>query len=225
MILTQHGINSISLGGGDEPTEVEIGGKTYPVVKIGNQYWMAENLDYQFDGCAIAPTSKPYTAGAWYWQNDESTYGYGGKKYGLMYNGHAMMALVNNKDTLIPGWHVPTQSDFDELVTTAGGTNSAGIALKSTDYWTSSTMSGGGNGTDAFGFNGLPTGYVYWSSSTTVAFSSEFKYAYFWSSTKRSASFSYTYYMKLTYWTGECTTSSEAYFPDYGIPIRLVKDT
>lgn len=68
MILTQHGINSIPLGGGDEPTEVEIGGKTYPVVKIGNQYWMAENLDYQFDGCAIAPTSKPYTAGAWYWK-------------------------------------------------------------------------------------------------------------------------------------------------------------
>lgn len=26
--------------------KVYIGSKIYPVVKIGNQYWLAENLDY-----------------------------------------------------------------------------------------------------------------------------------------------------------------------------------
>lgn len=40
MILT-HGANSLARGGGDF---VEIGGRKYPVVKIGNQLWMAEDL-------------------------------------------------------------------------------------------------------------------------------------------------------------------------------------
>jgi hypothetical protein len=45
---------------------VKIGGRKYPVVKIGNQLWMAENLDWKFNGCDIAPAGSPSTPSAWY---------------------------------------------------------------------------------------------------------------------------------------------------------------
>ena len=134
------------------PGEDEIGGKTYRTVTIGSQTWLAENLDFKFSGCNIGGSGTPSTPNAWYYNNSETTYGWEGKKYGLLYNWHAVKLLNDNRSTLIPGWHVPSTTEWDALANAVGGASTAGTVLKSTTDWTS------GAGTDVYGFGVLPTG-------------------------------------------------------------------
>ena len=105
-----------------------IGGREYNTVKIGNQVWMAENLDYT------------------YYDNSD-TY----KDRGLLYNHYAAMDLNQNRATLCPGWHLPTVAEFETLIAYIG--DDAGKKLKSKSGWAND-----GNGTDEYGFNGKPAG-------------------------------------------------------------------
>lgn len=133
-------------------------GRLYKTVTIGNQTWMAENLDYKFNGLQLNNSSWSYdTKQADYYDKDEATYGVNGNKYGLLYNFIATKYLNDNKSTLIPGWHVPTLEEWNTLIEYAGGNNVAGSKLKSTTDW----MSGppGADGTDEYGFNAKPAGY------------------------------------------------------------------
>jgi len=136
---------------------VKIGDRRYKVVKIGNQLWMAENLDYKFDGLSIG-TSSSSSIRAYYINNNEATYGIDGTyKCGLMYTWYASNYLNNNKSTLLPdGWHVPEQSEWDTLITTVG--NNPGTKLKSLDKSVTSSWPSGWNGTNDYGFNALPGG-------------------------------------------------------------------
>lgn len=139
---------------------VVIGGRNYPYVQIGNQLWLAENLDYKFevDGSQlpIGVSGTPSTPSAWYYDNDEATYGVNGNKYGLLYNWYAAKYLDANKSTLLPeGWHVPTTEEWNTLMKAVGGKSIAGTKLKSITGWDS------GNGDDSYGFNAFPSGGGY----------------------------------------------------------------
>lgn len=142
-------ISLISGGGGDT---VVIGGREYRIVTIGNQTWLAENLDFWFSGLSLGQsgTSSSEPRGNYY-QNNSSSYG----KYGILYNWIAVKYLEDNKSSLIPGWHVPTVDEWDALATAVGGTSVAGTKLKSTTDWSS------GAGTDDYGFSALPAGAKY----------------------------------------------------------------
>ncbi len=133
-------------GGGDF---VVIGGRAYPVVKIGNQLWMAENLDWKFEGCGIGSSS---TSTTWklgnYYNDDENTYGVNGNKYGLLYN---YPAAIHINSIISEGWRVPSLNDITMLTTYLGG--NPGTQLKSKYDWID-----GGNGTDNYGFCGVPAG-------------------------------------------------------------------
>jgi uncharacterized protein (TIGR02145 family) len=116
-------------------------GKVYRTVKIGEQVWMAENLSYE------ATYSVCYG-------NDPKN----GEKYGRLYNWNTA------KDAVPPGWHLPTNEEWDQLLRYADGTNGtespyksfeAGKYLKARRDW----KKYGGNGTDNFGFAALPGGY------------------------------------------------------------------
>ena len=73
---------------------VNIGGRDYPYVQIGNQLWLAENLDWKFDGCTIGTNSlSTIEMLGNYYNNDENTYGVNGNKYGLLYNYPSFMAI------------------------------------------------------------------------------------------------------------------------------------
>lgn len=140
------------------PPIVNIGGRSYPYVKIGNQLWLAENLDYKFayngGTLPIGVNGTPSTPSAWYYDNDEATYGVNGNKYGLLYNWYAAKYLDDNKSTLLPeGWHVPTTEEWDTLMNAVGGNSIAGTKLKSMTGWDS------GNGDDSYGFTAFPSGY------------------------------------------------------------------
>lgn len=137
---------------------VTIGGRSYRTVTIGNATWLAENLDYKFqvDGSQIpiGVSGTPTTPSAWYYGNDETTYGVDGNKYGLLYNWYATKYLEDNKSTLLPdGWRVPSATDWDTLATAVGGEDTAGTILKSAVGWTT------GAGTDDYGFGGVPAGF------------------------------------------------------------------
>lgn len=151
MILT-HGANSIGSGGGGENV---IGGREYTVVDMPDGHtWLAENLDYKFEGCVIGGPLDVTTPNAWYYNNDEASYGIDGTyKCGLLYNWYAVDYLNTNRETLCPGWHVPTSTEWANLINITGGTSSG--KLKSiVESW----FSGSWNGTDDYGFKIIPSG-------------------------------------------------------------------
>jgi uncharacterized protein (TIGR02145 family) len=108
-------------------------GKKYKTVKIGEQVWMAENLNY-----AAAEGSKCYDS------NEEFC-----QKYGRLYDWETAMKACPS------GWRLPSYEELSDLAKTAGNSKK----LKSTTGWNKSDEYQQGNGTDEFGFSALPGGY------------------------------------------------------------------
>lgn len=139
---------------------VVIGGRTYPVVKIGSQLWLSENLDLKLTGIGIGGanflTTSPH---AWYYNNDEANYGIDGTyKCGLLYNNYAV-ELLNNTSSIFPdGWHIPTQSEFSILFSFLA--NDTAKKLKALDGTIRSDFPSNWGGTDDYGFNFIPAGQI-----------------------------------------------------------------
>jgi uncharacterized protein (TIGR02145 family) len=129
----------------------------FKIVTIGTQEWMSENLNVDtFRNGEPIPEAKTKAeweaaykneAAAWcYYNNDPAN----GNKFGRLYNWYA----VNDPRGLAPaGWHIPSDDEWTVLVRHLGGDNVAGPKMKSATGW-----SGGGNGNNSSGFNGLPGG-------------------------------------------------------------------
>lgn len=117
-------------GGGGET--VEIGGKVYPVVTMGSQKWIAYNLDYVPAGVNVGGSGEISTPNAWYYNNNETLYGWNNKKYGLLYN-FAAGEIVNA--SLTDGWRVPSKNDYESLISFLGG-NGEGKKIRSPYDWT-----------------------------------------------------------------------------------------
>ncbi|MFH1250902.1 MAG: fibrobacter succinogenes major paralogous domain-containing protein, partial [bacterium] len=172
-------------------TLTDIDGNEYKTVKIGNQWWMAENLKvtHYRNGDAIPNVTDTtewsnLTTGAYcnYNNDDNNTV-----TYGSLYNWYT----VNDSRNIAPeGWHAPSDKEWKELEMYLGmgesdansievrGTYEEGGNLKSTSGWYNS-----GNGTDDFGFSALPGG-----SCRNGTFYYMGRSAYFWSSTEGSSS-------------------------------------
>ena len=129
-------------GGGNT---VVIGGRAYPFVQIGRQLWITENLDWKKSAISIGggQTSNPT---AWYYNNDEATFGYNGNKFGLLYN-YAAAEII--KDGLTNGWRISSEDDCNRLKKYVADD---GNKLKSIQYWNTP----GNNDT---GFNMYPSGF------------------------------------------------------------------
>lgn len=102
----------------------KIGDKYYKTVKIGNLLWMAENLDYKWDGLEIGTDHLiEISAAAAYREDDESTWGWNNRKCGLYYNHDSILAMAGNPwvDPQVPsvlpdGWRLPTRDEYNELL-------------------------------------------------------------------------------------------------------------
>jgi uncharacterized protein (TIGR02145 family) len=128
-------------------------------VVIGEQEWMAENLnvtvfrdgseieyiDYDNDWNDVHKGKEP----AWcYYDMDEEV----GAKNGKFYNWYA----VSDPRGLCPeGWRVPTDGDWQQLIDFLGGAEAAYDKMKSKTGWENDD-----NGTNESGFNAKPTGVV-----------------------------------------------------------------
>jgi uncharacterized protein (TIGR02145 family) len=130
----------------------------YPVVKVGAQTWMADNLKTtKFNDGNIIPrvtdsvtwTTLITPAFCWY-NNDADTYK---DSYGGLYN----WFTVNTGKLCPTGWQVPADGDWTALTTYLGGQRVAGSKLKETGttHWLSPNV----GATNEIGFTALPGGY------------------------------------------------------------------
>ena len=198
-------------------TTATIGGRVYRTVTIGGVTWLAENLDYKFSGVDIAPSGSPSTPAAWYYSNDEATYGIDGtRKCGLLYNWYAVKLLNDNKSELIPGWHVPTIEEWNALANAVDGTGVAGTRLKALAGAADGSWPTGWNGADEFGFAAFPAGLR--DSGTFYSLGSD---ARFWTATEYSSGDAY--YRRFD--KGASMVSDHYNKAARAFSVRLIKDS
>jgi uncharacterized protein (TIGR02145 family) len=173
-------------------TVTDVSGNIYKTVKIGNQIWMAENLNVsKFSNGELIKEVKSYqewlnannsNIPAWcYYEFDIKNAG-----YGKLYNFFA----VNDPRGLAPkGWHIPTDQEWSNLIKFNGSDKISTDKLKSNFGWFDwdGKSSSGNNNT---GFNCIPSGALYVDGN----FTSIGKEAYFWSSTLEDESTSTSWY-------------------------------
>jgi uncharacterized protein (TIGR02145 family) len=135
----------------------DLDGNSYDTVRIGNQTWMAENLNVSHfrngDTIPEAKTDEDWVKAseneqpAWcYYENDTMN----GVKYGKLYNWYA----VNDPRSIAPvGYRIPTDAEWTKLIDYLGGESEAAKKMKSTSGWHEN-----GNGINTSGFSGLPGG-------------------------------------------------------------------
>lgn len=131
-------------------------GKKYKTVKVGEQVWMAENLNFEVVG------SRCY--------DDKMA---NCKKYGRLYTWAAAMdsaaeysedgfgcGMGTQCDASFPtqgicpdGWHLPSKEEYEKMVAFVGGKKSASKKLRSKKGWGK-----GVEGTDNYGFSIVASG-------------------------------------------------------------------
>ena len=158
-------------------------GQTYRTVQIGEQTWMAENLNYLYK----VDTLLEEEGYCWrlpdkYGARDEGFESCG--MFGRLYSyasamdsaglfsddgkGCRLMLCVPNKPIrgICPeGWRLPSDEDWSTLFETVGGADVAGKKLKSLTGWNYN-----GNGTDDYGFSVAPSGTDSWRLHNHTAF-------------------------------------------------------
>ena len=201
-------------------------GQEYQWVKIGDQIWMAENLNI---GIMINGTKGQTNNGTiekYCYKNNESNC----DVYGGLYQWDEMMGYTSSSSSnpsdvrgICPtGWHVPSDDEWKQLEmylglsqTEADGTGWRGIdegnKLKSTSGWYS-----GGNGTNSSGFFALPGGYRDYDSP----FHAVGNEGNWWSSTKGSSN--YVYNRGLSY--SHALVYRNDYKKSHGFSIRCLRD-
>jgi uncharacterized protein (TIGR02145 family) len=170
-------------------------GKKYKTVKIGKQVWMAENLNYAAAG------SKCYGEGGEVYDPETEEFVKISSvevqancvKYGRLYTWATSMDLpsgcnfnscvsnisVKHNGICPSGWHIPSNEDWDDLMTAVGGSSTAARHLKgissdgSTDTYGFAALLGGSSYSDGNFHN---VGHGYWWSATGGSIE-----AYFWS--------------------------------------------
>lgn len=173
-------------------------GKSYAIVKIGSQTWMAENLAY-LPAVYKADTGSEFIKLYYVYGYDDTniaaaknTVNY--KTYGVLYNWNAAMntagsrkPMQENTQAVCPaGWHMPQDAEWKTLEMSLGmdqadadtvnwrSSGSVGEKIKSTAGWINDSL-----GSNYSGFTALPGGYR----NTHGVFRDIGSYAVFWTGT------------------------------------------
>ena len=161
-------------------------GKRYKTVKIGDQWWMAENLNY-----ADSVRTPSLLNRSWCYGNVPKNC----SKYGRLYTWAAAIDSAklykdesidcgDDKTCSLPdivqgicpsGWHLPTEMEWETLV---GGRYGDAVLLKSVTGWEAYE---GVVNKDVFGFAALPAGLRY----NSGEFTGDGTHANFWSTSQR----------------------------------------
>ena len=180
-------------------------GKTYKTVKIGSQWWMAQNLDYETESssCYNNADSNCTTYGRLYtWaaaMDSVGAFGTKGKGCGF----RTKCSPVPPVRGICPeGWHLPDQAEWETLFEAVGGKSTAAKELRSATGWNNA-------GEDRFAFSALPAGSRELEKSESAGdnsvylpgeFSGKGYVACFWSSTETLTESEYTGTAYRIYW-------------------------
>jgi uncharacterized protein (TIGR02145 family) len=217
--------NGIGTAYGDEiifNTKIaDVEGNTYNTVRIGSQIWMQENLRAtRYSDNSAIPLVTGFSAwvnlstpGYCWYNNDEAT---NKTLYGALYNGFAVISTNNGGKNVCPtGWHIPTDIEWETLVTYLGGDGVAGGKLKEMGivHWQSPNE----GATNENGFTALPAG-VRWAGGGT--FSSVGSQTWFWGTTLDTQTNSY-FCRELASWYS--TIIRRTFGLGEGISVRCLK--
>ena len=153
--------------------------RAYKTVKIGNQIWMAENLNYvsASDGVNGFCADDQCTGGRYYtWKEaiDQTP-----ERCAFVDNCAGVIDESNFKGICPIGWRLPSEADFEELIAQLETYDAA--PLRSVEGWSVDV----GDGTNTQGFNAYPMG-VY-AEDEAVKYMKVGEDAYFWSTKETSS--------------------------------------
>jgi len=216
-----------STGCGNQSTVTDIDGNVYPIVQIGTQCWMKENLKVsKYRNGDLIPTNlsdaawEAATTGAYAIYNNDAA---NNTTYGKLYN---WFAVVDSRNLCPTGWHVPSDGEWKtleiylgmsttdaDLEGARGSAQNVGGKLKSTSSLWFAPNTGA---TNESGFSGLPGG----SRNSSGDYYDIGYLGSWWSSTENSTTDAW--YRFLYYYYG----SSDRY--DYnkrgGFSVRCLRD-
>ena len=203
-------------------------GKKYKTVKIGNQVWMAENLNYETDNSYCYNNSADSCS-----------------KYGHLYTWAAAMDSVGMfsrnavgcgfgtnctanapiKGICPDGWHLPSNSEWENLFKAVGlkykesidsyDDYTGGAVLSTTKGWYKNSRYGV-DGTDVYGFTALPAGYR----TRGGLFDRILIKTYFWSSTEYDDGYAYNAFVTF----GDIAGLGHGFHKYSALSIRCIKD-
>lgn len=197
-------------------------------VTIGTQTWTLRNSDVvaYSDGTNIpeeanAANWTTLTTGAWCHVNNNPA---NDAIYGRLYNWYAIAGIYDAASLADPllrkqfapnGYHVPSDTEIETLITSLGGTAVAGKKMKvaGTAYWSERNYA-----TNSSCFSALGTGYRTFNTGAYVTFNT---YTYWWSSTDLSIDGARTFYVRNDTPSCELTAAVDK---NSGFSVRLIKD-
>ena len=213
--------------GDDNGTVSDAEGNEYTTVKIGDQWWMAENLrTSQYNNGNVIPTGFSnidweYAAvGAYSIYNNSTDHD---STYGKLYN---WKAVTDSRGICPVGWRIPSDEDWKTLEMHLGmtadqanaggwrGTDEGGkLKVVGTEFWNEPNT----GATNDSGFSALPGGartylgeYIFLN-----------EWAYFWSSTYQTENYS-SWYRVLAY--NEARVFRFYNQQNTGMSVRCMKD-
>lgn len=206
----------------------DIDGNVYETVKIGDQWWMAENLRVTKFNDGTSLSLVPITSGedsVWANANEAAYCFINDSLFGCLYNAHVLSAENN---VAPEGWHVPTDEEWRELERTLGmsddesmqtgwrGTNQANLITSKYNLgWPANDQDAGLYGSDFYGFNAKPANVRGQDGRTNAQNNS----AWWWCKSSLNGDYYYrsidTYHQRIF---------RQTTYPAYGMSIRCVKD-
>lgn len=200
---------------------LDIDGNIYKTIQIGNQIWMAENLrtTHYRNGDPIeyikTNTNWISTNSGAYCNYDNTNENVQIATKGRLYNWYAVSDIRN----IAPcGWHVPSDDEWNALISYLGGEDVAGGKLKEIGmlHWDSENV----GATNESGFTSLPSGFrdQYYGDFSGYSYN-----AFYWSSTEDTQTHSWYRYLN-NQLTNVGRFSWDIGNKNSGFSIRLIKD-
>lgn len=168
-------------------------GKIYDIIQIGSQCWFAENLNYETDDS---------------WCFDENANEC--DIYGRLYE------LDDAINACPPGWHVPSNEEWEQLGEALGGLDISGGKMKETGIskWNAPNT----GATNESGFTAIPAGFR----GNGGFFGQKGTGAFFWSTTEEEVNANYKIYRSIGY-TGQAL-EQHSHPANYGFSVRCIRN-
>ena len=201
-------------------TVTDIDGNVYKTVKIGNQWWMAENINVgtKLSDSCVNQTNNSEIEKYCYRNQDSNCNIYGGL---YQWDEAMQYSAIEEAQGICPsGWHIPSGEEYEEMLIYLGGLyqNSTGckVLIDSTDYWENLVP----EASNLSGFSAKGAGHRAVSCSP-VAYYGKRQIAIFWTSTNISANYSKEFDLAPN---GQNRVDYGDYGKGNAVSIRCIKD-